>query len=230
MRAAGAKNIYIGNIVINRDSPFEVLAEKYDAWFDQEGSLIFDIEVRAFQEILPSLPEPWVEVGVGSGRFAKALGIETGIEPSRNLGRMAEARGIQVKAARGEESVFPRASFGTAFLIVTLCFLGDPAAVLSRTADILQPAGKMVLGLIVEESPWARFYLKKKEQGHPFYSIARFFACEEVLGLLDQTGFEHEMTISTLFQSPDQVERMELPQEGFSPQAGFTIMVAGKRI
>ena len=215
--------------MINRDSPFEVLAEKYDAWFDQQGSLIFDIEVRAFRDLLPSLPGPWIEIGAGSGRFAEALGIEAGIEPSRNLGRMAEARGIRVKAARGEDSVFPRSSFGTAFLIVTLCFLGDPAAVLLRTAEILEPAGNLVLGLIVEESPWARFYSKKKEQGHPFYSIARFFACEEVLELLDRTGFEHRKTISTLFQLPDQVERMELPQEGFSPNAGFTIMVAGKR-
>jgi SAM-dependent methyltransferase len=211
------------------ESPFETLADKYDAWFDQEGSLIFDIEARGFQEILPALPRPWLEIGVGSGRFAEALGIDRGVEPSRNLGRMAEERGIVVTAARGDDSVFPQASFGTVFLIVTLCFLDEPAAVLMRTVEILKAGGKLVLGLIVEESPWARFYLEKKRAGHPFYRIARFFAYQEVLDLLQQTGFEHERTISTLFQAPEQVESMEQPREGFFPQAGFTIMVAGKK-
>ena len=58
-------------------SPFDDLALEYDAWFDKEGSLIFFIEVQAFMELLPILPKPWLEVGVGSGRFARALGIET---------------------------------------------------------------------------------------------------------------------------------------------------------
>jgi len=60
-------------MVKKRDSLFDSLAPEYDAWFEQEGKLIFDIEVRAFQEVLPLLPRPWLEVGVGSGRFAQAL-------------------------------------------------------------------------------------------------------------------------------------------------------------
>jgi SAM-dependent methyltransferase len=211
------------------DSPFERFASKYDAWFEQEGSLIFDIEVRAFLKILPSLPKPWIEIGVGSGRFAKALGIETGVEPALNLGKMAQERGIEVTPARGEDRVFPRASFGTAFLIVTLCFLDDPIAVLQRITEMLHSGGKLVLGLIVKESPWAHFYTQKKREGHPFYSIALFFSYQEVLDLLHRSGFEHEKTVSALFQAPGQVECMESPREGFSPQAGFTIMVAGKK-
>jgi len=69
----------------NRGSLFDSLASEYDAWFEQEGKLIFDIEVKAFQEMLPLLPKPWLEVGVGSGRFAQALGIETGVDPSARL-------------------------------------------------------------------------------------------------------------------------------------------------
>lgn len=52
------------------ESPFDHLALECDAWFDKEGSLIFFIEVQAFTELLPTLPKPWLEVGVGSGRFA----------------------------------------------------------------------------------------------------------------------------------------------------------------
>ena len=49
---------------------FDDLASEYDAWFDKEGSLIFFIELQAFRALLQSLPKPWLEVGVGSGRFA----------------------------------------------------------------------------------------------------------------------------------------------------------------
>jgi len=35
--------------------------------------------------MLPNLPGPWLEIGIGSGRFAQALGIETGIDPSIKL-------------------------------------------------------------------------------------------------------------------------------------------------
>ena len=59
---------------------FNKLASDYDVWFEEEGKLVFDTEVLAFQEIMPSLPEPWLEIGVGSGRFAQALGIKKGVD------------------------------------------------------------------------------------------------------------------------------------------------------
>jgi len=64
---------------------FDSLASAYDAWFETEGELIFAIEVQALGEVLPSLPKPWIEVGVGSGRFAQSLGIEMGLDPSIKL-------------------------------------------------------------------------------------------------------------------------------------------------
>ena len=89
-------------------SPFGDLALDYDAWFEKEGKLIFAIEVSAFHEVLPSLPKPWLEVGVGSGRFARALGIETGVDPSIRLLGMARRRGITAFLGRGSRSFLTR--------------------------------------------------------------------------------------------------------------------------
>ena len=100
-------------------SCFDEFAKEYDAWFDQEGKLIFFIEAQAFRPLLPSLPKPWLEIGVGSGRFAQALGIGTGIDPSLGLVRMAKKRGVNAFVSRGEQKVFDEESFGTVFLIVT---------------------------------------------------------------------------------------------------------------
>jgi len=211
-------------------SPFNDLASEYDAWFDKDGSLIFLIEVQAFKALLPSLPRPWLEIGVGSGRFAQALGIETGIDPSIKLVKMARRRGINAFQGRGEQELFDEEPFGTVFLIVTLCFVDSPLDVLKEANRILAPGGKIVLGLVLKESPWGQFYQRKKDEGHRFYKFATFYSCDEVVRLLAQAGFVTEKIISTLFQRPDEVQNMEEPKEGYFPDAGFTIIAAGKKV
>jgi SAM-dependent methyltransferase len=209
-------------------SPFDDLALEYDSWFDQKGSLIFSIELKAFGQLLSSLPKPWLEIGVGSGRFAQALGIDTGIDPSSNLLQMARRRGINAFLGRGEQELFDEESFGTVFLIVTLCFLDSPLDVLSEAKRILKPSGKLVLGLVLRDSPWGRFYRQKMGEGHRFYKYATFYRYDEVVRLLSQAGFVTERTVSTLFQRPGEVQHSEEPKEGYFPDAGFTIIVAGK--
>ena len=210
-------------------SPFDDLALEYDAWFEKEGKPIFAIEVAAFRELLPSLPKPWLEIGVGSGRFAQALGIGTGVDPSIKLVEMARRRGVTAFPGQGEQELFDAESFGTVFLIVTLCFLDSPLEVLKEAKRILMPGGKLVLGLVLRESPWGRFYQAKKEQGHRFYNFATFYTYDELLKLLQQVDFSIEKVASTLFQQPGKVEHVEEPKEGYFPDAGFTIIVAGKR-
>jgi len=209
-------------------SPFDDLASQYDAWFDREGSLIFFIEVQAFRDVLPSLPKPWLEIGVGSGRFAQALGIETGVDPSVKLLQIAKHRGINAFLGRGEQQLFDPESFGTVFLIVTLCFLDSPLDVLKEANRILIPGGKVVLGLVLRESPWGKFYQRKKDEGHRFYKYATFYRCDEVVRLLVKAGFMGERMLSTLFQKPSGVQHTEKPKEGYYPDAGFTIIIGAK--
>jgi SAM-dependent methyltransferase len=209
--------------------PFDLLAAEYDNWFDEDGKLIFATEVRAFQEILDFLPEPWLEVGVGSGRFAQALGIGSGIDPSARLLEMAGRRGINVRLGRGEQQLFSTASFGTVFLIVTLCFVNSVPGVLREVCRILTADGKIVLGLVLKDNPWVTFYGDKKKQGHRFYKYASFYKYDEVVAFLEQAGFSVERVISTLFQKPGEVKKLESPREGFFPAAGFVIITAGKK-
>jgi SAM-dependent methyltransferase len=209
-------------------SPFDNLASEYDAWFDGEGNLIFLNEVQAFKKILPYLPKPWLEIGVGSGRFAQALGIKTGVDPSAKLIEIAESRGIKTFLGCGEEQIFDKESFGTVFLIVTLCFLDSPLDVLREVKRILKPGGKIVLGLVLKDSPWGKLYQKKKEENHRFYRYAKFYSSKEIVRMLFKTGFMGERMISALFQEPGKVEDVEEPKEGYYPEAGFIILVAVK--
>lgn len=204
---------------------FNRLAEEYDHWYEKEKQT-FQTELAAFQPILPSLPKPWLEVGVGSGRFAPALGIPWGIDPVINLLRIAKQRNIQVAAGRGEFlPLFPR-KIGSVFIILTLCFVPFPPLFLKECHRILLPGGRIVVGFIPRPSPWGKFYAEKKNQGHPVYRLARFYSIEEVEHFFIDGGFTIHGIYSTLFQKPGSVAGVEKPIRGYRPQAGFLLMIS----
>lgn len=209
--------------------PFDELAREYDAWFDKAGSLIFRIETKALKELLTTLQKPWLEVGVGSGRFARELGIETGIDPSYKLIEMARYRGINAFLGRVEQKLFEGESFGTVFFICSLCFIDAPRVVLNEANRILMPGGRVVLGLVLRESPWGQLYSIKKAEGHPYYKHANFYTYEEVADLIFHAGFSIERIISTLFQRPGRVHTIEQPRNGYDPRAGFSVITAIKQ-
>jgi ubiquinone/menaquinone biosynthesis C-methylase UbiE len=52
-----------------------------------------------------------LEVGVGTGRFAEALGMEYGLDPAAGALRLAAARGIRVTQGNGESLPWPDDTF-----------------------------------------------------------------------------------------------------------------------
>ena len=211
------------------DSPFNSRAADYDRWFDEkEGKVIFATEVKAVQEVLPMLPKPWLEIGVGSGRFAQALGISTGLDPASRLLDIAKGRGIMTMQGKIEDRFLPAESFGAVFLIMTLCFIDNPVIALSEIHRALKPGGRIVLGEVPRPSPWGELYQLKKQASHPLYRHANFCSCEELVSLLKDRGFVISATISTLFQKPGQITTVETPLSGYHADAGFLVIVGTK--
>lgn len=52
---------------------FDFLASAYDEWFEEEGKLIFAIEVQSFQGILDSSRNPGLKLGWEAGALLKRL-------------------------------------------------------------------------------------------------------------------------------------------------------------
>ena len=217
------------NTVSNTKPPFDLHAADYDHWFEEEdGKIIFQTEVKAFKEVLPLLPKPWLEIGVGSGRFASQLGISTGLDPSNNLLKIAKNRGIITIQGKAEDHNLPAESFGTIFLIMTLCFLDNPIGALKEIHRSLKRGGKIALGVVPGDSPWGVLYQQKKREGHDLYRFANFRTYTELQTLLQDNGFVIEKTVSTLFQKPGNVVVIENPINDFRQEAGFLVIVAGK--
>ncbi len=213
----------------NPVSPFDAAAGDYDGWFDGDGKLIFETEVAALDQVLAGLPRPWLEVGSGSGRFADLLEIETGVDPSAGMLRLAMGRKPSALRARGEQLPFADASFGAVFIIVTLPFVEWPLSVLRETRRVLQPEGKMVLAEIPRTSSWGKLHETEAEEGHPIYRRASFRSYPDLINVIERGSFALEKIVSTLVQPPGKVSEVEQPQNGLALDAGFVVFVAGRR-
>lgn len=208
---------------------FDTEAKRYDGWFDSpEGRVLFNNELAAIRLLWRDDFRPAFEVGVGTGRFAQALGVEFGIDPAAGALRFAEQRGIQVKQAHGEALPFPDGSFGGVLIIATLCFVDDATALFREAARVLRPDGHLLVGDVPADSSWSRDYQRKKETGHPFYRQAHFFARNELTKLLREAGLLPVAFSSTLIQSQPDAARAEPPQPGYIADAGFVCLLARK--
>jgi len=209
---------------------FDAYAAQYDAWYDSDvGRPIFATEVACLRRFLQRYPGPHLEIGVGSGRFAQALAVQYGVDPATCPLRLAGARGIRVVQARGESLPFPNEVFGAVLIALTLCFVREATQVLEESRRAMRPTGGLVMGLILEGSPWAEYYTRKGQEGHPIYSQASFFSKEEVEAMLRLSGFKTFEYRSCLFQPPGLTRYViEEPVYDYHPSAGF-VAVGSRR-
>ena len=210
-----------------KSAVFHERAKEYDSWFDD--SLLFDIETAAIRALPVPAGTPALEIGVGPGRFAEALGSGFGIDPAAAPLHIAAKRGIAVCQAIGESLPFCSISCARISIFFTLCFVHNPVQVLAEIHRVLQDNGHLILGFVPATGKWGVNLQQKKESGHPFYEHARFFSIEEVTARLADQGFTLQSAVSTLYQKPGKVTQLEAPQDGMDEKAGFVVLLAAKQ-
>ena len=208
---------------------FQRHAERYEAWFDTaRGWALFESEAQCLRRVSRRLPRPWLEVGVGTGRFARALDMDVGVDPAGRVLRYAAGRGVPALEALGEALPFADGSFGAVFVIVTICFAEDAAGLVREARRVLRKGGGLVLGVVPAESPWGRFYRAKAAAGHPFYEAARFFSPADLGRLAGKVALRRVAAASTLVQDPRyETLQVERSHDGVHPRAGFVAMDYG---
>jgi len=205
-------------------NPFDVLAVRYDQWFDStEGTNIFAMEMACLQKIMKKNGNRWLEVGVGTGRFSAALGVADGVDSSKAMIKIAAQRGIHIRCGYAEDLPYPDAFFDGVLMVTTLCFIRDPESALKECARVLKENGSLVIGMVPSDSPWGKLYTRKGENGHPFYSAAHFYTCHQVIMKVSIAGFIFEEAASCLL-TPPEVPAKFLLEYNMVEKAGFVAL------
>ncbi len=204
---------------------FEKNWEEYDKWF-QENRHIYNSELNAIKELLPDFKRA-IEIGVGTGNFAKPLGIKFGIEPSKNMGKVADSKGIKVITAFAENIPLDNESFDLVLMVTTLCFLKNPPDAFLEIKRILAPEGSFINAFIDKNSTLGKIYQKNKEKSL-FYKFATFYSAEEVLSLMKQAGFNKFDYRQTIFDSNKNTNGVQEVKKGFG-EGSFVVIRAQKR-
>lgn len=209
-----------------RIEPFEKHTDRYDRWFDTYDHA-YRSELRALERLVPDGTDG-IEIGVGTGRFAAPLGVETGIDPSEEmLGRAAD-RGIAV--AKGVAEALPIAgeTFDTALLVTTICFVDDLEETFMEARRVLRSESQLVIGYIDHESPLGERYEERKDE-NPFYRNATFLSTTEVVDMLEATGFGDFDFVQTVFQMPEELTEPDRVAEGYGGGSFVGISAEPKR-
>lgn len=151
---------------------------------------------------------------VGTGRFAQALGIKTGIDPSNQMRELTARRGIRALAGVGEDLPFPDHSFDLMLMSTTVCFLDDMDASFREAFRVLMPGEHILIGFIDADCPIGRLYMKHKDESF-FYREARFYTATDIDKKLKLSGFTDLAFAQTVFRPLDEIDSVETVEDGY---------------
>ncbi len=207
-----------------KTKPFDENIEQYESWF-KKNKFAYKSELKAIKKMIP-INKQGIEIGIGSGLFAKQLGIKTGVEPSEEMRKLSQKRGLKVYDGVGENLPIESASFDFALIVTTICFLDDVEKSFKEIYRILKSDGFFIIGFVDKESSLGKIYQKFKNE-NIFYKIARFFSTNEVLKLLEKSNFSAEKIVQTVFGNLSKIYNVQEPKEGFG-KGGFVVIKAIK--
>lgn len=193
-------------------APFDEYTGRYEGWFEAHEHA-YASEVAALDRLRPAGGDG-VEIGVGTGRFGEPLGIQTGVDPSRDMLEYAATRGISPILGVAEHLPFGADTFDVALIVTTICFVDDVDRALAEARRVLRPGGRLVIGYIDADSPIGEFYREHQDE-NPFYRDATFVTTDDLVDRLDAAGFHDFEFAQTLFSDPTDLTEPDRVTDGY---------------
>lgn len=227
---------------------FDGYADKYDEWFMVNENL-FTSELKLFKKVLGDIGgKRLLSVGCGSGLFESyidASNIE-GIEPSEDMGRIAQKRGVNViKFGLIEDVDLPDNTYDIIYFNGSSSYMEDLKTVYEKSLKALKDGGKLILLDVPKESAFGFMYLLGKSLGtyeHEYldgtmpqlpYPLALassgiWHSTEEKIEILKELGINNFSFYQTLVKNPMYTnEEPEEVVEGYK-SGGYVAIIAEK--
>ena len=232
----------------NEKQKFDGYADKYDEWFMKNENL-FTSELKLFKKVLGDISgKKLLSVGCGSGLFESYIDSSNieGIEPSEDMGKIAEKRGVNViKYGLIEDVDLPDAKYDIIYFNGSSSYMEDLAPVYGKCLRALKEGGKLILLDVPKESAFGFMYLLGKSLNtydHEYlkdampelpYPLALassgvWHTTEEKINVLKNLGFNDFKFYQTLVKNPLYTnEEVEEVIEGYK-SGGYVAIIAGK--
>lgn len=209
-----------------RTLPFEEHVAEYEEWFGKYP-FVFQSEAEAIRDLLPTGDNvSGIEVAVGTGRFAKELGIKEGIEPSPAMRAVALKRGIEVLSAEAEHLPYKDMKFDFVLMAFCISYFEDLHRAFKEAQRVLKNGGALIVGFIDKESIIGKFYEERKPES-VFYKQANFYTPKRIIAELKQLQFKNLQFSQTLFHALDDIKEFEPAKPGYG-EGSFVLVKAIK--
>ena len=205
-------------------SPFEIYTDQYEEWFEK-NQWVYEAELRAVKAMIPA-GGYGMEIGVGTGRFAEPLGIKVGVEPSKGMREIAQKREIQVLDGVAEELPFDDSRFDFVLMVTTVCFVDDINKALLEAHRVLSDGGFLIVGFIDRNSIMGKIYLDRQNE-NVFYKEATFFSANELMKIIDRSGFVDLTFNQTIFKTLTETTKNEPVKPGYGE--GSFVVIRGRK-
>ena len=227
---------------------FDGYADQYDEWFMKNDKL-FTSELRLFLKVLGDIEgKRLLSVGCGSGLFESYIDCSNveGIEPSVDMGKIAEKRGVNViKYGTIEDVDIPENTYYIIYFNGSSSYMEDLTPVYEKSLKALVDGGKLILLDVPKESAFGLMYLLGKSLGtydHPYlegtmpelpYPLALassgvWHSTEEKIEVLKDLGIKEFEFYQTLVKNPLYTnEEPEEVSEGYK-SGGYVAIIAKK--
>ena len=207
-------------------SPFEKYADRYEEWFEK-NRWVYEAELQAVKAMIPARGRG-LEIGVGTGRFAKPLGIRNAVEPSKRMRDFAQKRGIRTLNGVAEELPFEDSAFDFVLMVTTVCFLDDIGKALIEAHRVLCDGGVLIIGFVDRNSQMGKIYLKRQQE-NVFYKDATFLSVDELIEQMNQAGFRKLTFSQTIFGTLAETAEDEAVKPGHG-EGSFVVIRGSKEL
>lgn len=233
---------------MNNKPKFDGYAAQYDEWF-MKNEHLFSSELSLFKKALGDITgKKLLSVGCGSGLFESYIdnGNIEGIEPSVDMGEIAEKRGVNV-IFHGtiEEAKLPEDSYDIVYFNGSSSYMEELKPVYDKSLRALKDGGRLILLDVPKESAFGFMYLLGKAlqtYDHeflkgvmpnipyplPLASSGAWHSTEEKIDILKELGVKDFRFYQTLIKNPMYTnEEPEEVTEGYK-SGGYVAIIAEK--